>query len=131
MVLALGCGTTDITDDSPATSTYAAWEYGPPADEDWFPIGVWLQDPRNAERYLDAGVNVYVGLWQGPTEVQLDALGRVGMKVICHQNDVGLACADDPTIIAWMHGDDPDIAQPLEKGGYGPPIRSDEFVAAL
>ena len=30
---------------------------------------------------------------------------------------------DDPTIVAWMHGDEPDNAQSLGKGkGYGPPI---------
>ena len=129
LLLALGCGTTDVSGESAADSPYLVWDMGPPTEESWFPIGVWLQDPRNAERYLNAGINVYVGLWQGPTEAQLDALGRVGMKVICHQNDVGLARADDPTIIAWMHGDEPDNAQPREEGGYGPPIPPEEIVA--
>ena len=46
-------------------------DYGPPADPGFFPIAVWLQDPRNAGRYKRAGFNLYVGLWQGPTEAQL------------------------------------------------------------
>ena len=46
----------------------------PPADPGYFPIAVWLQDPRNAEAYKRAGINLYVGLWQGPTEAQLAAL---------------------------------------------------------
>src|ERR1044071_3172543 len=34
---------------------------------DRFPIAVWLQSPSNAARYQAAGVNLYVGLWKGPT----------------------------------------------------------------
>ncbi len=45
------------------------------------------------------------------------------MQVICDQNAVGLTHKDDPTIIGWMHGDEPDNAQELPGGkGYGPPI---------
>jgi hypothetical protein len=62
-------------------------------------------------------------LWKGPTEEQLATLQKAGLKVICHQNDVGLRHLDDATIIGWMHGDEPDNAQPLRNGkGYGPPI---------
>jgi hypothetical protein len=43
------------------------------------------------------------------------------MPVVCDQNAVGLARRDDPTVAAWMHGDEPDNAQPLPDGkGYGP-----------
>ena len=31
---------------------------GQPADEAFFPIAVWLQDPRNAARYQAAGINL-------------------------------------------------------------------------
>jgi hypothetical protein len=104
-------------------SPYAKWENGPPKDANFFPIAVWLQNPRNAEKYRRAGINTYVGLWRGPTEQQLAELKAAGMKVICHQNQVALEHADDPTIIAWMHGDEPDNAQSLGNGkGYGPPI---------
>ena len=61
---------------------YAEWSNGPSPDADYFPIGVWLQDPANAARYRAAGINLYVGLWQGPTEEQLAALAAAGMRVI-------------------------------------------------
>jgi hypothetical protein len=76
-----------------------------------------------APRYKAAGINVYVALWQGPTEADLAELKKSGMQVICDQNAVGLAHKDDPIIIGWMHGDEPDNAQELPGGkGYGPPI---------
>jgi hypothetical protein len=102
---------------------YAQWENGPSHSADFFPIAVWLQNPRNAKKYKQAGINTYVGLWRGPTEEQLAELKNAGMKVICHQNRTALKHADDPTIIGWMHGDEPDNAQSLGQGkGYGPPI---------
>lgn len=75
-----------------------------------FPIAVWLQDPQNAGRYRQAGINLYVGLWQGPTEAQLNALKSAHMPVICAQNAVGLAHKTDPTIAGWMQQDEPDDA---------------------
>jgi hypothetical protein len=46
------------------------------------------------------------------------------MLVICSQNTFALANKDNPTIAAWMHGDEPDNAQSLGAGkGYGPPIK--------
>ncbi len=89
---------------------------------DPFPIGVWLQSPRNAGAYKAAGINTYVGLWNGPTTEQLDALKAAGLRVVCAQNAVGLARKDDRSILAWMHGDEPDNAQAAPGGGYGPPI---------
>lgn len=104
-------------------TAYARWTNGPPARPDFFPIAVWLQPPAKAEAYRRAGINTYVGLWHGPTEDQLAALGRAGMKLVCEQNEVGRRHLADPTIIAWMHGDEPDNAQSLGEGkGYGPPI---------
>ncbi|RPH39363.1 MAG: hypothetical protein EHM91_12485 [Planctomycetota bacterium] len=115
----------------PALLFAAVQEKSPslPADPAYFPIAVWLQNPNNAAKYRDAGINTYVGLWAGPTAGQLDALKAAGMKVVCHQNAVGLARKDDPTIIAWMHGDEPDNAQAKQGGGYGPPILPEKIVA--
>ncbi len=105
---------------------------GPPADpqkEKFFPIAVWLQDPANAPKYKDIGINLYVGLWEGPTEKQLAALKKHGMRVICEQNAVALKHLDDPTIFGWMHDDEPDNAQELGKGkGYGPPIKPERII---
>ena len=87
------------------------FENGLPTDPAFFPVGVWLQSPHNAQRYADLGVNLYVGLFGGPTAAQLDALERVGMRTICAQNEVGLAHAGK-VIVGWMHDDEPDNAQP-------------------
>jgi len=109
--------------ENSAASPYSRWKNGPPADENYFPIAVWLQSPANAARYKAAGINLYVGLWRGPTTNQLADLQRAGVSVICSQNRGGLENKDHPVIVGWMHGDEPDNAQSLGQGkGYGPPI---------
>jgi hypothetical protein len=111
-------------------SPYAVWKKGPSDSNEFFPIGVWTQDPRRAAEYKKAGFNTYVNLWKGPTEEQLGLLEKAGMKVICHQNEVGLRHINDPVIIGWMHGDEPDNAQSLGEGkGYGPPILPAKVIA--
>lgn len=100
---------------------------GVPRDPNVFPIAVWLQQPRLAERYKEAGFNLYIGLWEGPTAAQFDALRKAGMPVICDFNDFAKKHRDDPTFAGWMHGDEPDNAQPIrdpKTGGttYGPPV---------
>src|SRR5262249_47373194 len=124
-------GKTPLAD---ASSPYARWEHGLPADPGFFPIAVWLQDPRNAARYQQAGINVYVALLRGPTEEQPATVKAAGMPVICHQNKLGLAHKDDPTIVGWMHGDEPDNAQEIRdpqtgRRRYGPPIAPARVVA--
>ena len=62
---------------------YARWRNGPSSQPDFFPIAVWLQDPRNAPGGIRRrGINLYVGLWEGPTEEQLAALKPAGMPVL-------------------------------------------------
>jgi hypothetical protein len=96
---------------------------GPPQSPEFFPLAVWLQSPANAGRYRAIGINTYVGLWRGPTEEQLDALDKAGILLICGQSERSLRFKDRPTIVGWMHGDEPDNAQSLGRGrGYGPPI---------
>jgi hypothetical protein len=99
-------------------------------DENFFPISVWLQNPRNAERFKAAGINTYVGLWKGPDEEQFNQLKAAGLKLVCSQNQFALAHKDDPTIIAWMQDDEPDNAQSLGQGkGYGPPLLPEKIMA--
>ncbi len=114
-------------------NTATKWTHGMSADAGYFPIAVWLQSPENAARYKAAGINLYVALWQGPTEAQIAALKAAQMPVICAQNEVGLAHKDDATIVAWMHGDEPDNAQPVSdpktgKQTYGPCIPPSRIV---
>ena len=87
------------------------------------------KEPANAVRFHNAGINTYVGLWEGPTEEQLAALKKSDMRVICEQNKVALRHLSDPTIIGWMHGDEPDNAQDLPGGiGHGPPIAPEKVI---
>ncbi len=90
---------------------YHKWRNGPPADSAYFPIAVWLQSPSNADKYRRAGINLYVGLWEGPTESQIAQLRRAGMPVMCAQNNWAQAHLDEPIIVGWTHDDEPDNAQ--------------------
>jgi hypothetical protein len=114
----------------PLASPWGRWPKGVGRDPNQFPIGVWLQDPKNAARFREAGINLYIGLWKGPTDAQMDALRAAGMPVICDQNEVGLRRVADEIIVGWMHGDEPDNAQPLPEGkGWGPPVPPATIVA--
>jgi hypothetical protein len=129
----LASSTIDLRADPP-TAPGPATVKGLLADPDFFPIAVWLQDPRQATRYREAGINLYVALWRGPTEDQLATLKAAGMHLICSENRVGLAHKDDPIIVGWMHGDEPDNAQEIVdrstgRRWYGPPIAPSRFVA--
>ncbi|MHB1557093.1 MAG: beta-galactosidase [Isosphaeraceae bacterium] len=115
-VAAVGFGTESWGSDEPFAK-------GLPREPGWFPLSVWLQDPANAGRYRAIGINTYVGLWRGPTAEQLDALDRAGIRLVCGQSERSLKFRDRPTIVAWMHRDEPDNAQSLGRGkGYGPPV---------
>lgn len=116
-----------------AQNPYRQWKYGPSHDENYFPIAVWLQNPSNADQYIKAGFNLYIGLWQGPTESQLRTLRDKNMRVICDQNEVGLAHKDDPIIAGWTQQDEPDNAQPITdpdtgQTTYGPPVPTNKIV---
>jgi hypothetical protein len=82
-----------------------------------------LQTPANARAYQALGINLYIGLWKGPTEAQLSALEKAGMPVICAQNDLALRNLNRKIIVGWTQQDEPDNAQPKPSGkGYAPPI---------
>ncbi len=116
--------------DAPAPSPYTRWTNGPSTDPNFFPIAVWLQNPTRAEEYKRAGINTYMALWRGPTEEHLTALRKAGMKLICGQSERSLKFRDEPLIIGWMHGDEPDNAQAIPGGkGYGPPILPEKIIA--
>ena len=69
-------------------SPYAHWPNGPGQSDRYFPIAVWLQNPANAARYQALGINLYVGLWKGPTEQQLAALKAAsGATLIASEGD--------------------------------------------
>jgi len=60
---------------------------------------------------------------------QFDLLKKADIKLICEQNDFGLAHKTDQTIFGWMHGDEPDNAQWNNKTQtYDPCITPDEII---
>ncbi len=93
------------------TGVYGRWANGPSKEPNYFPIAVWLQNPANAAKYKAIGVNLYIGLWQGPTEEQLRVLKQYRIPVICDQNEYALKHLDEKIIVGWMHQDEPDNAQ--------------------
>jgi hypothetical protein len=117
------------SDSSVVPSPYQKWTHGPPTNAEFFPLAVWLQSASRAQQYRQAGFSIYVGLWKGPTEEQLAVLKQAEMRLICHQNEFARGHLDDPAIIGWIHGDEPDNAQSLGGGkGYGPPIPPQKIV---
>ncbi len=128
----LMCTASAAPRSSDTSRPYASYSHGPSASANYFPIAVWLQSPQNAARYKAAGFNLYIGLWQGPTEAQLTELKAAGMPVICEQNAVGLKHTSDPTIVGWMHQDEPDNAQPMKAADgsqtYGPCVPPQKIV---
>lgn len=114
----------------------AGWKQRAPwNDASFFPIAVWLQEPSNAAKFKQAGFNLYIGLWKGPTEEQLARLKKAQMPVMCSQNAVGLAHKEDGTIVGWTLPDEPDNAQEQKnpktgKMGYGPPVKPADLLKA-
>jgi hypothetical protein len=113
---------------SPSASQTTHYESGFPSDTRFFPIGAWLQSPRNALKYRAIGINTFVGLWKGPTEAQLAELSRNGMYVVAGQNEVALYSPNRRIIKGWMQADEPDNAQPpvFGLGRYSPCIPAAE-----
>ena len=97
------------------------WPLGPSSEETFLPIGVWLQNPSNAQKYRDdMGINTFVGLWTGPTESNLQTLAAAGMPVYDTQTMPALVSPNNHVIHAWRQQDEPDNAQPNGQGGYLP-----------
>jgi hypothetical protein len=106
--------------DAAQSSDIETFRNGFPADPNFFPVGVWLQEPRNAAEFKSIGVNTFVGLWQGPTEAQLSELAARGMFAVADQNETALRSQNARVIRGWMQPDEPDNAQTSALGGFGP-----------
>ncbi len=102
-----------------SASAQPSYPNGFPSDPGFFPIGVWLQSPARARNYKAIGINTFVGLSNGPTEVQLAELAKNEMFVVASQNEVALASVNRGIIKGWLHADEPDNAQPIALGLYG------------
>lgn len=105
---------------------YRAWPAGPPAEESFFPISVWLQDPARAAEYKAIGINLYIGLHRGPTQEQLAALAAAGITALASQNETAMKSG---VVRGWTQRDEPDNAQAKPGGGWGSCILPEEVIA--
>lgn len=81
--------------DERGRGSSAARKNEPSSRDDFFLVVVWLQSPTSAPKYKAAGINLYVGLWNDPTDKQLAKFMKHDMPVICAQNPVGFKYEDD------------------------------------
>lgn len=125
----MGClcvsGPVDVDAAEPAPRAFAK---GFPRDAAFFPIGVWLQNPRNASIYKAFGFNTFVALWKGPTEAQLAQLAEQGMFAVAELSPAAMSLPHADVVRAWMQTDEPDNAQKLPVGGYGDCLQPDELM---
>ncbi|HET9957959.1 MAG TPA: hypothetical protein VFQ61_25855 [Polyangiaceae bacterium] len=112
-------------------SYYGKWPRGLWTDTAHFPIGVWMQNPDNAQRFRDVGINLFLGLWEGPTDEQLAGLLEQGVRTICDQKGVWQSHLEDSTIAAWMSEWGPDNAQERAGEGYDPCIPPSDVTATI
>jgi hypothetical protein len=103
---------------------------GKTTNPDYFPIAVWLQSPSNAAAYKATGINLYIGLWNGPDKAGLDQLATASMPALCDQNAFALAnlIAYKNVLAGWTQMDEPDNAQDNGAGGYNPCISPDTII---
>lgn len=101
---------------------HGRWPNGLSPSVSYVPIGVWMQSPENAEWFREAGVNLFIGLWEGPTDDQLNQLSEAGATTFCGQTGVWQSRLDDRAMSGWLIETSPDNAQELPEGGYGPCI---------
>jgi Domain of unknown function (DUF4082) len=132
----------------PKGDTYLPWEGGsayyqqwrngpaPNGDPSYFPIGVWDQDPSQAEGYKSLGVNLFVALPRGAQVGPLTAAG-MGAFYLGAYHQIGVEAERSAllakwgrVIKAWGQMDEPDNAQPLPgRKGYGPCVRPPKIIA--
>lgn len=92
---------------------YSQWTNGPSSDQNYFPLSVWLQTPSNANRYEAIGINLFIGLYGGPTPGQLSTLATSNMPVFCGQDTGIFSDRNVGMIRGWTQPDEPDNDQPL------------------
>ena len=101
---------------------------GFPAEGRFFPLAVWQQSPHDAARYKSMGINTFVGLPDRPTEAGLEELAKQGIFAVSQESEAALNLSDASVIRAWLQPDEPDNAQPIAPGQYGPCVPAREVV---
>ena len=135
LVCGIGAAATCSRDPLPAEPAAATHANGAllaslEARPDFFPFGVWLQSPARLDQYRAIGVNVFVGLNGDPTADDLARFARAGVYMIARPGPGFPRDAARGVLLAWLAKDEPDNAQRLPGGGFGPCIPAEDLVAA-
>jgi hypothetical protein len=105
---------------------YRKWPNSLPATADFFPIGVWLQDPNrerngliNAVNYQRAGINTFIGQWEFPARAdsasRLTTLREHGLYVLAG-DEAGASAVKDGKLAGangltgYLLGDEQDMS---------------------
>lgn len=105
---------------------------GPLKDPGFFPIGVWMQDPRRGAvygqvggQYRDMGINLFVGISGDTYSADWDAAVPAGMYAMPPEpTDVSKA---SPKVVGYVVTDEPDMNLHPDDGGciLPPDLRRD------
>lgn len=99
-------------------------------DPTFFPISVWDQTLAvNAANYKAIGINTFLGLYHGYSTAEINAARENGLYAVGGQSPLAINSPSSSKVIpAWYEYDEPDNAQPLDGGGYGPCIPVSKLV---
>lgn len=101
---------TDIMQPSEGDrSYYSKWTNGPTTSNDFFPIGVWYQNIKNAYRYSRLGVNNFL---YGNEGLDLTPLMTYNMTFIPTTESISYLNPPAPyasCISSWIYQDEPDL----------------------
>ena len=129
-IVFLSLGSVAFTAIAAGNSPYDQWwSNGPSNNPNFFPIGVWLQSPQNAQEFKNIGINMFIGFWGPLDQASLSQIASMQMPLVPTQNPVGLTSPQNTWIQGWDQTDEPDTAQPDGHGGYGACIPASQVVA--
>lgn len=85
------------------------------------PIMSWAQAPKNFKMLRGVGVNTFCGNQSKVTALmQCEAAKEAGGYAVCGFSDKGQGAIGNPHLLAWLHGDEPDMPRKTEAGGFQP-----------
>ena len=114
----LVCAQEKSPDKSVATP-YAGFNRAPWNDPNYFPIAVWCQNPDRFADYKAAGINLNVGIHDGPKLVRdLEPYEKAGLPILAEQTDAALQYVKEKPngiIVGWMQYNEMDGVQSSNK----------------
>ena len=97
--------------------------------EPFFPIMSWLQSVKQYKMLRGLGINTFCGNHGMSAEVHCKAAGEAGgyaVSGIRTDSDGGIG---SPWLLAWIHGDEPDMTKKQDDGSFKPRTDPGEVAA--